>query len=108
MKDQMQISRMNTALLDIEAERVRQVEKEGWTQAHDDSHKDGQLADAAACYAATESSVMYASEGGMMYDLWPANWDRKWNKRSKHDRRRQLVIAGALIVAELERLARGK
>lgn len=35
-------------------------------------------------------------------DAWP--WDEKWDKRKKHDKIRSLVIAGALIAAELDRL----
>ncbi len=35
---------------------------------------------------------------------WP--WAREWNKKEQHSRIRQLVIAGALIVAELDRLQR--
>lgn len=35
-------------------------------------------------------------------DAWP--WDKKWDKRRKHDKVRSLVIAGALIAAELDRL----
>ena len=36
----------------IAAERQRQVDVEGWTPAHDDEHDEGELAIAAACYAA--------------------------------------------------------
>jgi hypothetical protein len=31
-----------------------------------------------------------------------------WDKRRKHDRRRKLVIAGALIAAEIDRLDMAK
>lgn len=41
------------------------------------------------------------SKGGWN-DGWP--WDVEWDKRKKHDMRRSLVIAGALIAAELDRL----
>lgn len=36
------------ALADIAAERVRQVEAEGWTPEHDDRHNNSELACAAA------------------------------------------------------------
>ncbi len=39
------------AWLDVQAERRRQVEAEGWTPKHDDEHADGQMAQAAGCYA---------------------------------------------------------
>lgn len=39
-------------------------------------------------------------------DPWP--WDVAWDKRYKHDRLKQLAIAGALIAAEIDRLERSK
>jgi hypothetical protein len=39
-------------------------------------------------------------------DGWP--WDAQWDKRKKHDKVRSLVIAGALIAAELDRLNQGE
>jgi hypothetical protein len=83
----------NKAIEDIANERQRQIEAEGWTPEHDDQHSSGELADAAACYA----------RGKQMSAVWP--WDEKWWKPGP-DRRRQLVKAGALIVAEIERLDR--
>ena len=35
-------------------------------------------------------------------DGWP--WSKDWDKRKKHDQMRSLVIAGALIAAEIDRL----
>lgn len=89
----------------IAQERERQVSKEGWTPEHDDSHEHGEMAIAAACYAVVGTDVMvttYATINGC--DAFP--WDPSWDKRKKHDRKRQLVIAGALIAAELDRLNR--
>ena len=83
---------MSKVLDDIAAERLRQVEAEGWTPAHDDDHNNGELADAAACYA----------RGKQMSAVWP--WDDGWWKPA--DQRRNLVKAGALIVAEIERIDR--
>lgn len=107
------------ALADIAAERRRQVETEGWTPEHDDEHGNGSMALAAACYAmfasasdaqriATTLSAGLTADGqeipgwSAWLSLWP--WDRKWWKPK--DRRRDLVRAGALIVAEIERLDR--
>jgi hypothetical protein len=87
--------RTNAALAEIAAERERQVNVEGWTEAHDDEHKAAQMAHAAGCYALWGSP----SNANRTPLQWP--WDRKWWKSG--DRRRSLVKAGALIVAELER-----
>lgn len=75
---------------EIAAERRRQVEREGWTPEHDDQHNEGGLSRAAACYATS-------SKGG-----WPWS-DADWKPK---DRRRDLIRAAALIVAEIERLDR--
>lgn len=92
------------AAVDVLAERRRQVEEEGWTPEHDDQHDAGEIAGAAASYAAYRSHTK--PETIMGYDviemLWP--WARKWWKPK--DRRRDLVRAGALIIAEIERLDR--
>lgn len=88
------------AVRDVLAERRRQVAVEGWTAAHDRTHHTGQLAMAAACYAGR-------AHAGRKHNLrmpfhWP--WEASWWKPSKP--RRMLVKAGALILAELERLDR--
>ena len=91
----------------IARERQRQISAEGWTPDHDAEHDHGELAIAAACYAVegTDAEVRYPYfDAGDDDRGWP--WDADWDKRKKHDRARQLVIAGALIVAELERIAR--
>ena len=90
-------------------ERRRQIEQEGWMPEHDDRHNEGQLAIAAACYAVAGFSDVnvfrdWNNFKSIHYDAWP--WRPKWDKRKKHDRRRCLVIAGALIAAEIDRLDR--
>jgi hypothetical protein len=97
------------AIEDIAAERARQVTDEGWSSEHDDGHRSGQLANAAACYASTQRPFKAVERAGRAYeaftsyeDLWP--WGDHWWKPA--DRRRDLVRAGALIVAEIERLDR--
>jgi len=82
--------------MDVLAERRRQIEAEGWTPEHDDEHDGGELALAAACYAT-------ASPDGFS-DLvqWP--WEEEaWKPK---DRRRNLIKAAALLLAEIERLDR--
>jgi hypothetical protein len=91
-----------SALDDIAAERRRQIDAEGWTPEHDDAHRIGEMAQAAACYA-IGSGFRDTIEGDeQRRPLWP--WDWSWWKPK--DRRRDLVRAGALIVAEIERLDR--
>ena len=94
---------MKTAIELIADERIRQIEKEHWTHRHDDLHVNGDMADAAAIYAmcpSTRTALMaQCSE-------WPWPWDEASFKPSPHDRIRELVKAGALIVAEIQRLQR--
>lgn len=89
-----------TALADIAKERQRQRDIEGWTVAHDDGHDAGEMASAAACYALSATGIR--GDDGAMLRFWP--WDDHWWKPT--NRRRDLIKAGALIVAEIERLDR--
>lgn len=96
-----------TVIDEIAAERRRQIEEEGWTAEHDDQHPDGEMAQAAACYATHRRPVgvvVRGTEGGSMYGWlrWPWHWSW-WKPKNP---RRDLIRAGALIVAEIERLDR--
>ena len=105
---------LTQAAQDVLAERERQIEGEGWTSKRDDLYTNGSLAKAAATYAigATLSDAERATmdEFGLrgtpyrITVLWP--WDWKWWKPK--NRRRDLVKAGALILAEIERLDRAR
>ena len=89
----------------IAEERQRQIEAEGWTDQHDDSHGDGQLANAAACYAMSERyrrAMIWNVT--LRFRVWP--WEEKGWKPTPNDRIRELVKAGALIAAEIDRLHR--
>lgn len=88
----------------IAAERRRQIEEEGWTDEHDDEHVDGQLARAAACYAdhAADDTERRLRHKRLPPAFWP--WDTKW--WNPKDRRQDLIKAGALIAAEIDRLDR--
>ncbi len=91
------------AIEDIAAERRRQVEAEGWTPEHDDQHATGELACAAGCYAIHAGLPDRARvPKGYAPQDWP--WSVSWWKPK--DRRRDLIRAAALIVAEIERLDR--
>lgn len=91
-------------LADIAAERERQKNVEGWTDHHDNQHKDGETAIAAGMYAIHTAAVSPGVVETLLKRVWP--WDWKWWKPK--DAERDLVRAGALIVAELERLRRAK
>lgn len=84
----------------IAAGRRRQVAVEGWAPAHDAEHQQGQLAAAAACYATPPQHRHISAMNGSPLD-WP--WHPDWWKPG--DRARELEKAGALIAAELDRIA---
>lgn len=90
---------MSNAIEDVLAERKRQIEIEGWTPVHDDEHSDGSLAQAAACYALHAQNIAISCGDST---IWP--WAKKWFKPK--DRRRDLVRAAALLIAEIERMDR--
>lgn len=91
----------STGLLSIAAERQRQVEVEGWTPEHDDEHQPGTLCRAAACYAFNAYHDAHLRRDGTPHG-WP--WEAGWWK--PYNRRADLVRAGALIAAEVDRIDR--
>ena len=93
--------RMEIVIEAIRNERLRQVHVEGWTPEHDDAHRKEDLASAAACYALPEWQRRIIGEDNIK---WPWPWERSWWKPK--DRRRDLIRAAALIVAEIERIDR--
>lgn len=92
----------------IREERIRQIDKEGFLFDHDAKNTNGELAAAAACYAmpATDRRKYqsYAIGHGWYPRWWPKNWEVRWWKPSPNDRVKELVKAGALIAAEIDRL----
>lgn len=98
------MTNLTQAATDVLAERERQKTVEGWTAEHDDAHSNGEIAGAAATYAVLRSQVGGIDQpgSGFLASLWP--WDGSWFKPSSP--RRDLVKAGALILAEIERLDR--
>ncbi len=87
------------AVIDVLAERQRQVEAEGWTSEYDDDHDDGELAAAAAAYALSAANCVVELP---YHRVWP--WQTNWWKPTTP--RRDLVKAAALLIAEIERLDR--
>jgi len=80
---------------DVLLERARQIKDEGFTDVSDDKYTYGELARAAACYCLSAS-------GCAERPFWP--WPAEWFK--PRTPREDLVKAGALILAEIERLDR--
>jgi len=97
------ISGVLSAIELVHAERIGQIEREGYTPAHDDQYACEELAIAAACYAVhgTHTEVILS---GSYDDAWP--WEARFDKRKTHTRLRRLVIAAALLIAEIERVQR--
>ena len=98
------------AALDVIRERHRQIYEEGHAKEKDDCQTFGELAGAAAFYAMNAIASHALTEGlratiaEASQALWP--WRRKhWKPTTK---RRDLVKAGALIIAEIERLDRAE
>lgn len=99
-------------------ERWRQIEAEGFSLWHDDGHTEAQLARAAAtyCYMASLTtnerlSVARAitgsygsTETALVRALWPSTWSMHWLKPTLA--RRDLIKAGAMIIAEVGRIDR--
>ena len=93
------------AWLDVLGERVRQITVEGWTTEHDDTHVEGELAGAASAYAMSAAAAIQLRRDAPLRDIppffmfKPCHWEPT-------NARRDLVKAGALILAEIERLDR--
>lgn len=98
----------------IAAERHRQVDVEDWTAEHDDQHRHCELLDAARCYVNQgrtwfpEFTHRYDTDPGAMLDQnwpwWAGEEPEGW--KPSGDPITDLVKAGALICAEIDRLQR--
>jgi hypothetical protein len=97
------------ACRDITSERARQIAFEGYDEDHDDKHAKGELTVAAICYLRVAMTHVYpdshsaAAPVGPPSD-WPfspAQYKPDWTSA-----RGNLVKAGALIAAEIDRLDR--
>lgn len=89
----------------ISLERKRQVEEEGYDAECDAKHSPGSLPLAASLYAydvGCELDFPGDIETSICPNKWP--WDEKWWKPTPDDPIKQLVKAGALIAAAIDRL----
>jgi hypothetical protein len=116
---QQQLTRLETlggaaelaALELVLAERIRQVDGEGWTPAHDDlERREGQLAAAGASYALAvhQKALVHARTGSL--DVKPSAAHARWPFSplawKPAGMRRMTVKAVALVLAELARQVR--
>jgi hypothetical protein len=91
-----------TALELIAEERHRQIAK-GYDAAHDDAHANGEIADAAGMILFEHTQ----GPGCIADDDEPDDWMQALALKLRHaDPQHRLVVAGALIAAEIERLQR--
>jgi hypothetical protein len=74
----------------IMEERQRQIDVEGFTPLHDEQHAEGELLKAALHILAP--------------DFMPWPWGNPPTSHESFDKKRRWVVAGALIVAEIDRL----
>lgn len=93
---------ISTAGWAVLAERKRQIDGEGWSAAHDDAHKPGELALAGVCYIVNAVAPRGFDKYGLFAQLWP--WDSKWWKPAGFWR--DMVRGCALILAEMDRSLR--
>lgn len=94
----------------IAAERQRQIEQEGWTPEHDREHVGHPLSiygfpplvAAAFTYISAGAHPRPTAAGLEPPATWP--WETQFWKPTPDDRVRELVKAGALIAAEIDRI----
>jgi hypothetical protein len=95
----------------IAEERQRQIEKEGWSFEHDAMHDSDELAFAAVAYALPYETVDLGDDDTLVNPVivkirrikfWP--WEWNFWRPSPKNRVRELVKAGALIAAEIDRI----
>ena len=96
---------LSQGAIDAINERRRQVEVEGYTPEHDDVHDKGELAGAAAAYAAYRSQaapeIIMGDE--IIGTLWPWPGEGSYKPKTRYD---DLKRAAAFLIAEMDRLNR--
>lgn len=90
--------------LDVLGERARQRRMEGYDDAHDDGHSDFSLSSAAIAYIL--DAKLRGTTGHGFDSFPPTEWP--WMKMDWKPKgiRQSLVVAAALLLAEIERLDR--
>lgn len=100
--DPLYLAHQHTGASLILEERRRQIEEEGYDAMHDRHHTPQDLCRAAAAYALHEDHTDLVADGAR--NLWP--WGARFWKPKGH--LRNLVRAGALIAAAIDRLLADK
>lgn len=95
---------------EIVTERKRQIIEEKYDDAHDDEFTHGELASAAASYALPirENGQKEKEWNQTLEEIWPFNWKHWKPNDTDEGRRHDLIKAGALILAEMDRLKRNQ
>lgn len=88
---------MSTGIGLIELERIRQITQKGFSVQHDSHWEAGQMAKAAICYAMNQRDRI---KFDAIDEIWPWSPDMFEPENRKWD----LIRAGALIAAELDRI----
>lgn len=109
---------MKTGIELIIDERLRQIHMEGYDSKHDDKHESREIAQAALSYVGhyvgrawvftNELEMPGVKDGAKAYRKEPPPDDWPWESKSwkPQEPMRDLVKAGALIAAEIDRLQR--
>ena len=92
----------------IADERIRQQREEGYTPEFDDQYTDGELIDSAVCYALYGRAIAKGMTKEQARTMAGIGWPETWSPTAfKPDGgMRDLVRAGALIAAEIDRRIR--
>lgn len=104
-------SATNPAVDMVLTERIRQIQKHGYDCDHDDEHACDEIAALATYYAMPPAARFWSAESTGYGDtlgeaILPEGWTAKPWDGEEASRIRELQKAGALILAELERLLR--
>ncbi|WP_143182249.1 ead/Ea22-like family protein [Serratia fonticola] len=97
---------LQPALADVMEERERQISAKGYHLDHDDTHVNDEIAALAAWYVMPPGAREWNTTSTGYGDTLGEAILPGWNQPSGKDRRRELVIGAALIIAEIERLDR--
>ena len=95
--DEALLTHSHLTSLELRNERHRQEDVEGYAAEGDDLYTGGELALAAVAYLLSATSGQ--RDAGLTF--WPDGWDADAFKPT--NARRDLIKAGALIIAEIER-----
>lgn len=95
---------LTPAMNAVIAERWRQIEQEGWSNEHDDSHDEGELARAGASYVYAAGN--WPRVGRPSHP--PMEWPWRAGDWKPDGVRRALVKGAALTLAEIEKFDRAR